>query len=58
MDKPRPLITFTTNADINRAIEKERKCLRRERPGEFSGRAAAVRSLIMRGSKAREQADA
>ncbi len=54
----RELITFTTNAAINRAIEKERKRLRRVRPGEFSAIAAAIRSLIMRGSKAKPRGDA
>ncbi len=57
MKKPRPLITFTTNAEINRALEKERKRLARVRPGEISGQAAAVRSLIMRGSKAKANAE-
>lgn len=58
MKRLRTLITFTTNAEIDRAIERERKRLTRVRPGEVSSLAASVRSLIMRGSRAKAKADA
>ena len=54
----RPLITFTTNAEINRALETERKRIARvdKLEGQFAGRAEAVRSLILRGARAKADA--
>ncbi len=54
----RTLITFTTNAEINNALETERRRIAHDEKleGQFAGTAQAVRSLILRGAAAKVKA--
>ena len=53
----RKFIGFETDPQIDRVVEKERLRLQRLR-GKTVWKSAAVRSLILRGSKAKVKADA
>ncbi len=53
----RNLIAFESDAQIDRAVEKERRRLERLR-GKDTGKSAAIRALILRGSKVKVKAGA
>ena len=59
MRAKRRWIGIERNEEIDRVVEKERRRMQKVRGKEaFVGTAEAARSLMMRGSKAREQAEA
>ncbi len=53
----RNLIAFESDAQIDRVVAKERRRLQRLR-GKDAGKSAAIRALILRGSKTRVNPDA